>query len=179
MLVSSASLPSFVARRVRVFFIPSAPRQRGAHRRALAWEPRLLVSRLGRGMASIVALLDTFDDAASLSRAAALADDMQRQRAVLQDELAAVERALPAALAAVQSNTRSAIEQLDRLADERSALEESVAQQMGVSQQLLAKLEPPLIKLSQLDEARLTQAQPVPNLALSRAPSPLRNPDSL
>ena len=45
-------------------------------------------------MASIVALLDTFDDAASLSRAAALADDMQRQRAVLQDELAAVERAV-------------------------------------------------------------------------------------
>ena len=142
------------------------------------WEPRLLVSCLGRGMASIVALLDTFDDAASLSRAAALADDMQRQRAVLQDELAAVERALPAALAAVQSNTRSAIEQLDRLADERSALEESVAQQMGVSQQLLAKLEPPLTKLSQLDEARRTQPQPVPNLALSQAPNPLRNPDS-
>ena len=142
------------------------------------WEPRLLVSCLGRGMASIVALLDTFDDAASLSRAAALADDMQRQRAVLQDELAAVERALPAALAAVQSNTRSAIEQLDRLADERSALEESVAQQMDVSQQLLAKLEPPLTKLSQLDEARRTQPQPVPNLALSRAPNPLRNPDS-
>ncbi len=137
----------------------------------------LQVSRLGGAMASIVALLDTFDDAASLSRAAALADDMQRQRAVLQDELAAVERALPAALAAVQSNTRSAIEQLDRLADERSALEESVAQQMGVSQQLLAKLEPPLTKLSQLDEAR-TQAEPVPNLALSRAPSPLRNPNS-
>ena len=111
---------------------------------------------LARSMASIAALLDTFDDFASLSRAAALADDMQRQRTALQDELAAVERALPAALAAVQSDTRSAIEQLDRLADERTALEESVAQQMGVSQQLLTKLEPPLTKLAQLDEARLT-----------------------
>ena len=123
--------------------------------------PALLASRsqlavLARGMASIAALLDTFDDFASLSRAAALADDMQRQRTALQGELAAVERALPAALAAVQSDTRSAIEQLDRLADERTALEESVAQQMGVSQQLLTKLEPPLTKLAQLDEARLT-----------------------
>ena len=123
-LVPLLTFTSTLCRQDRPLVTPSAPRQRGAHRRALAWEPRLLVSRLGRGMASIVALLDTFDDAASLSRAAALADDMQRQRAVLQDELAAVEQALPAALAAVQSNTRSAIEQLDRLADERSALEE-------------------------------------------------------
>ena len=115
-------------------------------------------------MASIAALLDTFDDAASLSRAAALAEDMQRQRTALQQELAAVERALPAALAAVRSDTRSAIEQLDRLADERTALEESVAQQMGVSQQLLAKLQPPLTKLGQLDEARRT---------LSTNPDPL------
>ena len=106
-------------------------------------------------MASVAALLDTFVDAESLSRAAALADDMQLQRSKLQEELAAVELRLPTALAAVQSDTRTAIERLGRLADERTALEESVAQQMGVSQQLLRKLEPPLTKLGQLDEARL------------------------
>ena len=133
----------------------------------------LLVVVLARGMASIAALLDTFDDAASLSRAAALAEDMQRQRTALQQELAAVERALPAALAAVRSDTRSAIEQLDRLADERTALEESVAQQMGVSQQLLAKLQPPLTKLGQLDEARRTlRTTPDPLLSTERPQHP-------
>ncbi len=100
-------------------------------------------------------LLACFDDLASLSRAEPLARDLTRQVASLEEQLAAAEAAVPAALTQASEQARVALEKLSTVDAERARFEEAVKTQLHETTQLASRLGPPRARLRRLRDAQL------------------------
>ena len=94
--------------------------------------------------------LEYFHDLPSLSRASALANDMERQRTSLEAELAAAEAEVPETLKWVHESATSALSLLDGAAARCDKFEASVQAQLVQTTRLTQLLAPPRIRVQQL-----------------------------